>query len=117
MELALALSSPRYLGTSPAAISIGPRRATLLLNPPRFDRLTAFAKRFVLAHELGHLVLSTSDECQADAFALGLLAGSEPESLRKSLQALLQLDIPAPRFESLCRRAIEIDQRKRNTEN
>ncbi len=86
----------------------------LLINTSRFDRLPHFAKRFVLAHELGHLVLSTSDERQADAFALGVLAGTEPCSLKKSLRTLLDLDIPPYRFDSLCHCALWRDRREQS---
>lgn len=92
------------LGQCPAAVVVQKgRSAVVLVNGTAFARLTPFEKRFILAHEMGHYLLSTSNELLADAFALGMTAGTEHASLKKSLRTLLRLDIPAYRFDSLCR--------------
>jgi hypothetical protein len=66
---------------SPLAVN----RATgeLLVNPPEFDKLSDFGKRFWLLHELGHLEFNTPDEYTADLFAIKNMAGTTPRSLKK----------------------------------
>lgn len=92
----------------PAAIEIHPDgHATLLIHRQLFHRLPPQQQRFIIAHELGHLLLDTNNETLADAFALGLTAGRQHQSLKHSLRALASIPtIPLHRLQhlySLCR--------------
>ena len=102
-----------FMGLCPAAVQIdGSGNPTLLVNSLTFDTAPHFAQRFYLAHELGHWLLSTSSEEAADAFALGLLAGTERRSLKQCLDALNRLHtIPYNRLEALYRRCISVDKK------
>ncbi|MDR0667618.1 MAG: hypothetical protein LBF90_03245 [Prevotellaceae bacterium] len=61
---------------------------TITLNEPAYSQFDDFTQRFILQHERGHLALDTLDEMAADRYAFDALAGSEPYSLRKSVEAL-----------------------------
>ena len=100
-----------FMGLCPAAVQIdGQGRPTFLVNRLTFDAAPDYAQRFYLAHELGHYLLSTSSEEAADAFALGLLAGTERRSLKHCLDALNRLHtIPYARLEALYRRCLKIE--------
>lgn len=97
------------LQSCPAAVRLFGDRATLLLNATVLRRYTPYERRFVVAHEMGHLLMKTADERVADAFALGLLAGTERDSLRASLRTLEKVDIPPARLQRLLHLAIGID--------
>ncbi len=102
-----------FMGLCPAAVQIdGDGRPTILVNALTFDLAPEHAQRFYLAHELGHWLLATDDEEAADAFALGLLAGTERGSLKKCLDALNRLHtIPYDRLEALYRRCLATDKK------
>ena len=102
------------MGLCPAAVQIdGEGRPTFLVNSLSFDHAPEFAQRFYLAHELGHWMMGTSSEEAADAFALGLLAGSERRSLKGCLEALNRLHtIPYKRLEALYVRCLATDRCK-----
>jgi len=98
---------PRFMGSCPAAVQTdGTGRAVVLVNRATFGVAPEFARRFYLAHELGHWLTGSAAEEVADAFALGLLAGSERRSLKQSVEALARLHtIPAARLRALLDRA------------
>ncbi len=99
------------MGLCPAAVQIdGHGNPLFLVNRLTFPVADEFAQRFYLAHELGHWLLATDSEEAADAFALGVLAGTERRSLKKSLAALDRMHtIPYSRLEALYRRCILTD--------
>ena len=103
-----------FMGLCPAAVQIdGAGSPTFLVNSLTFDTAPDYAQRFYLAHELGHYLLATSSEEAADAFALGVLAGTERRSLKKCLDALNRLHtIPYHRLDALYRRCLAIDKIK-----
>lgn len=104
---------PGEIGRSPAAITYGPSSSpVIIIHRQAFAALTPFARRFVILHELGHYLLNTSSEQLADAFALGLLAGSQPYSLRLSLHTLQQLDITPSRMAALAALCLHIDRHR-----
>lgn len=103
------------MGLCPAAVQIDAAgRPTILVNSLTFGAAPEYAQRFYLAHELGHWLLGTSSEEAADAFALGLLAGTEHRSLKKCLESLNRLHtIPYPRLEALYQRCTDIDRKNK----
>lgn len=104
------------MGLCPAAVQIdGHGNPLFLVNRLTFPVADEFAQRFYLAHELGHWLLATDSEEAADAFALGVLAGTERRSLKKSLAALDRMHtIPYSRLEALYRRCILTDNQHKH---
>lgn len=99
----------KELGTCPAAVVMDD--GTIQVNADVWDRYTPYQQRFILAHEQGHYELQTSSEEQADLYALRHLHGSEPRSLRQSIETLVKMGnaIPTQRVEALYRQALAID--------
>lgn len=95
----------------PAAVTVDEKGVpTFLVNRETFPTAGKFSQKFYLAHELGHYLLSTSDEEAADAFALSALAGTERKSLKKSIETLYHVEaIPYERMLSLYNLALQID--------
>lgn len=100
----------------PAAVEVDSTgEPTILVNRITFPTAEPFAQKFFLAHELGHYLLSTSDEEVADAFALHLLAGTEHKSLKRSIAALYSIhNIPYSRMLTLYNLALTIDKQHQN---
>ena len=96
----------------PAAVMVdGNGSPTFLVNREVFPTADAFARKFYLAHELGHYLLGTSSEEAADAFALSALAGTERNSLKKSIETLYHVQaIPYERMLALYTLALQIDK-------
>lgn len=105
-----------FMGLCPAAVQIdGHGNPTFLVNRLTFPAADPFAQRFYLAHELGHWLLATDNEQTADTFALSALAGTEHQSLKKSLAALNRLHtIPYSRLHALYQRCITIDNQHKH---
>ena len=101
-----------FMGFCPAAVHIDTEgNPTFLVNRDVFPTAPEFAQRFYLAHEVGHWIMNTSNEEVADAFALGILAGTERRSLKKSLEALNRMHtIPYQRLDALYRRCLATDK-------
>lgn len=98
---------------TPAAIDR--ETATLYLNPKLWFKLTRFQQNFVRLHEIGHLVLDTSIEEKADAYAFDRLVGSEPRSMKQMIETLETILDPnrighRVRIDALYRRAIAWDK-------
>lgn len=68
---------------------------TIIINPVLFDQLTPFEQKFWIGHEMGHIVLDTDAETEADTYAFNRMAGSEYMSLKQMLAALEYLLDPA----------------------
>lgn len=105
-----------FMGLCPAAVQIdGLGNPTFLVNRLTFPAADPFAQRFYLAHELGHWLLATDNEQTADTFALAALAGTEHQSLKKSLAALNRLHtIPYSRLHALYQHCITIDNQHKH---
>ena len=105
-----------FMGLCPAAVRIdGDGHPTFLVNSLSFPAADEFAQRFYLAHELGHWLLATDNEQTADTFALAALAGTEHQSLKKSLAALNRLHtIPYSRLHALYQHCITIDNQHKH---
>lgn len=105
-----------FMGLCPAAVQIdGHGNPTFLVNRITFPTADPFAQRFYLAHELGHWLLATDNEQTADTFALAALAGTEHQSLKKSLHALNRLHtIPYSRLHALYQHCITIDNQHKH---
>lgn len=98
---------------TPAAIDR--ETATLYLNPKLWFKLTRFQQNFIRLHEIGHLVLDTSIEEEADAYAFDRLVGSEPRSMKQMIETLETILDPnrtghRVRIDALYRRAIAWDK-------
>lgn len=105
-----------FMGLCPAAVQIDSLgNPTFLVNRLTFPAADPFAQRFYLAHELGHWLLATDNEQTADTFALAALAGTEHQSLKKSLAALNRLHtIPYSRLQALYQHCITIDNQHKH---
>jgi hypothetical protein len=87
---------------------------TITLNKPVYSQYDGFTQQFILNHERGHLALNTHSELEADAYAFKAVAGKQPYSLRKSIEALektLPFNTPehVARYDMLVRQALEWD--------
>lgn len=96
----------------PAAVTVDENGSpTFLVNKETFPTADSFARKFYLAHELGHYLMGTSSEEAADAFALSALAGTERKSLKKSIETLYHVEaIPYERMLALYQQALKIDK-------
>lgn len=104
----------RTLGSCPAAVVMDD--GTIQVNADVWNQYTPFQKRFIIAHEQGHYELQTASEELADRYALRLLYGSEPKSLKQSIGTLVKMGsaIPSTRMEALYREALTIDANNNN---
>lgn len=89
--------------------------ATIFINPPVYQTLTPFQKKFWTWHEKGHIILNTDDEIRADNYAFDKLAGTEFRSLKQIVEAaesLLYEEDPyhKKRIENLYQRALNWDK-------
>lgn len=114
MKIGVKTVGPSQLGECPAAVTIGSDGSTLfLLNTPVLSRFPVAQQRFILAHELGHRLLPTPDEQLADAFALGLTAGRQPQSLKNAFRSIASFrDVPLPRLQALYQLCLRADKNK-----
>lgn len=98
------------LGNCPACV--------VMTDPPVYEinrdvwaTMSPFERRFILQHEIGHYRLQTDSETAADRYALRHTAGTERESLRKSLITLYNMGcIPLSRVEALYEECKKIDK-------
>lgn len=74
------------IGDTPAAVSR--EDSTIYINPPLYNKLTPFQRKFVLLHELGHYTLNSKNEIDADTFAFKRLAGTQYRSLKQCIAAI-----------------------------
>ena len=109
------------VGNSPAVIVENDFTgdAVIYLNNNVFPKLTPFQQKFVVQHELGHYVLNTDSEIEADTYAFDILAGTEFQSLKQCISAIYDL-LPvmnngrAPRLKSMIENALEWDAENGN---
>ena len=99
---------------TPAAID---RKAGVMyINPKLWFKLTRFQQKFVKLHEMGHYVLNTDSEEEADGFAFNRLVGSEPRSMKQCIETLETILNPNRtghnyRIKALYERALEWDRK------
>ncbi len=74
------------IGDTPAAVSR--EDSIIYINPPLYNKLTPFQRKFVLLHELGHYTLNSKNEIDADTFAFKRLAGTQYRSLKQCIAAI-----------------------------
>ncbi len=108
------------MGRNPARVNLDTH--VVEVNAPLFNTFTPLQKNLVLAHEAGHVHYDTvDDEILADRYALELMAGSEPKSLRKSVDALLGVladeRIPENRKKAIIVSALHIDAERFGNEH
>lgn len=95
---------------------IGAIRATktIVINPILYYALSDFEQKFWLKHEEGHIVLDTSNEIKADAYAFDKMVATEYRSLKQMVAALENLLSNSPesksRKKALMKRALEWDK-------
>lgn len=96
------------LGTCPASIDM--KTGVININRDVWDRFDNFEKGFILMHEVGHYVLDTDSEYEADAYALKRVYRTAPRSLKRSLQTLMKIRVVDPhRLDALYREALTLD--------
>lgn len=96
------------LGTCPASIDM--RTGVISINKSVWDRYDNFEKAFVIMHEIGHYVLDTDSEYEADAYALRHVYRTAPRSLKRSLQTLCKIRVVDPlRLQYLYNEALKLD--------
>lgn len=76
------------IGDTPAAVSR--EDSTIYINPPLYNKLTPFQRKFVLLHEIGHYTLNSRNEIDADTFAFKRLAGTQHRSLKRCIAAIAE---------------------------
>lgn len=96
------------LGRCPADVDM--TTGVVSINRSVWDSYDDFEKSFVIFHEVGHYVLDTDSEYEADAYALKHVYKTAPRSLKRSLQTLMKIHvIDGNRLNALYREALELD--------
>jgi len=62
----------------------------IMVDAQRWNSLPAWQKKQILLHELGHNILDTRNEMEADEFAFQNFVGTEKQSLKKTIAVLKQ---------------------------
>ena len=106
------------IGSTPAIV----RRDTgeIFLNSKVWFTLPEAYRRFILAHEIGHYTLQTTNELEADHYAFNQIAGTRPESLKNTVRTLygvlpFNTELQALRLQNMYRLALTYDQYKKPT--
>jgi len=68
--------------------------ATIVINPRLFYPMSEFEQKFWIGHELGHIVLDTDSETEADTYAFTRMVNTEYRSLKQMIAALNNLLYP-----------------------
>ena len=98
----------RELQDCPAAVDM--ETGDIYINLDVWDRYTEAEKQFILGHELGHYMLDTDDEEEADQYALQRNFGKVRKSLKSSFTALEKAGVNnEERWGELYENALEID--------
>lgn len=100
---------------NPASVNLDTGICTI--NPKVWINLTETEKQLILLHEYGHIKLnSTTDEIGSDKFAINSFAGSTPLSLRKSVEAFINIlstaGVDEKRQIEILKSALETDYEK-----
>ena len=101
------------LGRCPASVDMS--TGVVSINRSVWDRYDDFEKSFVIMHELGHYLLDTDSEYEADEYALRKVYKTAPRSLKRSLQTLCKIRVIDPRrLDNLYRVALDLDAKDGN---
>lgn len=96
------------LGRCPASVDM--RTGVVTINKSVWNQYDNFEKAFVIMHEVGHFVLDTDSEYEADAYALKHVYRTAPRSLKRSLQTLCKIRVIDPtRLDRLYQEALKLD--------
>lgn len=96
------------LGRCPASVDM--TSGVISINRSVWDQYDNFEKAFVIMHEVGHYVLDTDSEYEADAYALKHVYRTAPRSLKRSLQTLCKIRVIDPgRLDNLYKEALKLD--------
>lgn len=96
------------LGRCPASVDM--RTGVISINCSVWGSYDNFEKAFVIMHEIGHYVLDTDSEYEADAYALRHVYKTAPRSLKRSLQTLCKIRVIDPsRLDNLYKEALKLD--------
>lgn len=96
------------LGRCPAAVDM--QTGVISVNRSVWHNYDNFEKAFVIMHEIGHYVLDTDSEYEADAYALRHVYKTAPRSLKRSLQTLCKIRvIDHSRLDNLYKEALKLD--------
>ena len=96
------------LGRCPASVDM--RTGFISINRSVWGSYDNFEKAFVIMHEIGHYVLDTDSEYEADAYALRHVYKTAPRSLKRSLQTLCKIRvIDHSRLDNLYKEALKLD--------
>ena len=109
------VSEVSTLGSGPAAVEVDQESGAFrfLVNPPAMMALPPEGRAFVVAHELGHLLLGTPSERLADSFALGMTQGTRKGSLKAAVETLDRIPgVTRRRVADILRLAVITDIRK-----
>ena len=102
------------LGRCPASVNM--TNGVVSINQSVWPTYDNFEKAFVLMHEMGHYLLDTDSEYEADAYALKHVYRTAPRSLKRSLQTLCKIGIvDHTRLDRLYREALKLDADDGNT--
>jgi hypothetical protein len=82
------------------------RKNDILYIGGMFERLPEKQQRYILWHEFGHRQLDTSDEIQADKYAIEHYAGTEPYSIKNIYDAIMLMP-DTPEYINRKRKAID----------
>lgn len=96
------------LGRCPASVNM--LNGVVSINRSVWGNYDNFEKAFVIMHEVGHYVLDTDSEYEADAYALKHVYRTAPRSLKRSLQTLFKIRVIDPkRLDNLYKEALKLD--------
>lgn len=96
------------LGRCPASVNMS--NGVVSINKSVWNNYDNFEKSFVLFHEIGHYILDTDSEYEADAYALKHVYRTAPRSLKRSLQTLVKIGvIDHARLDRLYKEALKLD--------
>ena len=116
MQAGVQMVGSGMLGGCPAAVRVDTASGDtlFLVNRDVMPRLAYGEQLFILAHELGHRLLMTSSETEADAFALGLTAGRQRRSLKSAVRAVASMEaVPVARLRALYNLCLQTDRQQK----
>lgn len=101
------------LQSCPAEVDM--KTGIVSINTDVWDKYDDFEKSFIIAHEMGHYILNTYNEMEADEYALMTVYRTAPNSLKRSLQALYRIGIvDSERMLKMYQAALHLDARDGN---
>lgn len=108
MKVKIEYVDAAVLGTCPASVDM--QTGVVSINRSVWNNYDNFEKAFVIMHEVGHYVLDTDSEYEADAYALRHVYRTAPRSLKRSLQTLCKIRVIDPkRLNNLYKEALKLD--------